>query len=398
MVINDGNANLAFSALSYPKDFPEASGVDTDCTESSVVAEGTGCTLSIDFKPQLSSLIGSSTLLNESVGLTTDSLNATTAQSVGVGGTVTAALPSLTSPTSSPLDGATKFTWSPGTGSTMFALWIGTSPGTNNLYTSGHVANTVTSETVNIPAGGVTIYVSLWYELNGAWNYKSYTFTEAAPPVLTSPTTSPLSGSTKFTWNPGSGSTMFALWIGTAPGTYNLYTSGHVANTVTSETVNIPANGATLYVSLWYELNGNWAYKAYTFTEAAPPSLTSPTSSPISGSTKFTWSPGTGSSMFALWIGTSPGTNNLYTSGHVANTVTSETVNIPANGATLYVSLWYELNGTWIDKAYTFTEATAAVAHQPHLVADFGIHQVHLESRHWFFDVRALGWHVAGNQ
>ena len=55
-VINDGNANLAFSALSYPKDFPEASGVDTDCTASSVVAEGTDCTLSIDFTPQLSSL------------------------------------------------------------------------------------------------------------------------------------------------------------------------------------------------------------------------------------------------------------------------------------------------------------------------------------------------------
>ena len=139
---------------------------------------------------------------------------------------------------------------------------------------------------------------------------------------------------------------MFALWIGTSPGTNNLYTSGHVANTVTSETVNIPANGATLYVSLWYELNGNWIYKSYTFTEAQPPTLTSPTSSPISGSTKFTWSPGTGSSMFALWIGTSPGTHNVYTSGHVANTVTSETVNIPANGATLYVSLWYE--ETWV--------------------------------------------------
>ena len=164
----------------------------------------------------------------------------------------------------------------------MFALWVGTSPGTNNLYTSGHVANTVTSETVNIPANGATLYVSLWYELNGVWIYKTYTFTEAQPPTLTSPTSSPISGSTKFTWNPGTGSSMFALWIGTSPGTNNVYTSGHVANTVTSETVNIPANGATIYVSLWYEetwvsslpaenirrTGAYWAYKSYTFTEA----------------------------------------------------------------------------------------------------------------------------------
>ena len=196
--------------------------------------------------------------------------------------------------------------------------------------------------------------------MNGVWTYKAYTFTEAQAPSLTSPASSPIFGSTQFTWSPGTGASMFALWIGTSPGTYNYYTSGHVANTVTSETVNIPANGATLYVSLWYELNGSWTYTPYTFTEAAPPSLTSPTSSPLSGSTIFTWNPGTESTMFALWIGTTSGTHNVYTSGHVANTVTSETVNIPANGEKLYVSLWYELNGSWTYKSYTFTEAPQA--------------------------------------
>jgi hypothetical protein len=150
----------------------------------------------------------------------------------------------------------------------MFTLWVGSTLGTNNLYTSGHVANTVTSETVNIPANGATIYVRLWGEISGVWEYTDYTFTEDKLPSLTSPTSSPIGGPTMFTWNPGTGSSMFTLFVGTAQGTNNIYTSGHVANTVTSETVTIPTNGATIYVRLWGEISGVWEYTDYTFTEA----------------------------------------------------------------------------------------------------------------------------------
>ena len=60
----------------------------------------------------------------------------------------------------------------------------------------------------------------------------------ATPPALTSPNSSPLAGPTQFIWNAGTaGASMYALWIGTAQGTYNLYTSGHVASTVTSRAV-----------------------------------------------------------------------------------------------------------------------------------------------------------------
>ncbi|MGP8251958.1 MAG: choice-of-anchor D domain-containing protein, partial [Terracidiphilus sp.] len=163
-VSNDGNANLAFSALSsYPKDFPEANGVDTDCTASSVVAEGTGCTLSIDFTPQLSSLIGGSTALNESLNLTTDSLNATTAQSLGVSGTVTAT--ALTSPTpGTVLTGPTvTFTWttSLAPGATGYAFRLGTSVGANNVYASGEITATSATPT-NLPTNGETIYARLY--------------------------------------------------------------------------------------------------------------------------------------------------------------------------------------------------------------------------------------------
>lgn len=73
-VENIGNASLNFSALTYPTDFPEASG-ENECTSNiSVLAAGT-CALIIDFSPVTPLKSGSSRLLKESVKLTTDDLN-----------------------------------------------------------------------------------------------------------------------------------------------------------------------------------------------------------------------------------------------------------------------------------------------------------------------------------
>ncbi|HEY1759831.1 MAG TPA: choice-of-anchor D domain-containing protein, partial [Bryobacteraceae bacterium] len=86
-VTNTGNANLVFSALTYPADFPEAPGVSTDCTSSTTLAEGTACTLTIDFSPVTAG--GAGTIpLNESVTVTTNALYATAAQqTISVSGT-----------------------------------------------------------------------------------------------------------------------------------------------------------------------------------------------------------------------------------------------------------------------------------------------------------------------
>ena len=182
-VQNIGNARLALSALSYPTDFPEASGVDTDCTASSVVAEGTSCTLSIDFTPQPSSLIGTSTALSESVDLTTDSLNATTAQSLGVSGTVTAAPASLTSPApNTVLAGPTvTFNWSSGAGATDYRLVLGTSVEANNVWGTGPPTVTFATPT-NLPTNGETIYARLYTYYGSTEVYADCTFTAAATP------------------------------------------------------------------------------------------------------------------------------------------------------------------------------------------------------------------------
>lgn len=75
-IANDGNQALNFSAVTYPADFPEASGVGTDCSTATPVASGGSCTLSIDFTPLGSSATGASTPLTEGVSLADNGPNA----------------------------------------------------------------------------------------------------------------------------------------------------------------------------------------------------------------------------------------------------------------------------------------------------------------------------------
>jgi hypothetical protein len=104
--------------------------------------------------------------------------------------------------------------------------------------------------------------------------------------TITSPTPgSTLTGaSTTFTWNAGpAGTTGYYLWVGTSLGAADLVNIGPLSGT--SATVNLPTNGATVYVRLWTVINGttllsnNYTYTE--FTAAAPAAATSVTGSQV---------------------------------------------------------------------------------------------------------------------
>jgi hypothetical protein len=87
-VVNQGNESLAFSAVTYPSNFPEASGVSTDCTPSSTLLPGATCTLSVNFSPLGASATVPGTQLNQSVSISDNNLNGTdVVQSVAATGT-----------------------------------------------------------------------------------------------------------------------------------------------------------------------------------------------------------------------------------------------------------------------------------------------------------------------
>jgi len=257
------------------------------------------------------------------------------------------------------------FTWSAGVGVAEYWIWIGTSPGTLNLYDANQGANTSATVT-GLPINGATLYVRLFSWINGAWQYNDYTYTAASPSkaVMISPAPgSTLPGSTAtFTWTQ-SGASEYWLWMGTAPGTLNLYDANQGANTSATVT-GLPINGATLYVRLFSLINAAWQYNDYTYTAASPSKavMVSPTpGSTLPGSTAtFTWTQ-SGASEYWLWIGTSPGTLNLYDANQGNNTSATVT-GLPINGATLYVRLFSLINAAWQYNDYTYTAASPSKA------------------------------------
>jgi hypothetical protein len=165
--------------------------------------------------------------------------------------------------------------------------------------------------------------------------------------------------SVSFTWTAGSGPTAYQLWVSaTWIGGYDLYNSGWT--TATTATVNLPANGVTLYVRLSQRINGSWQAVDYTYTEAGTPSqaaLTSPTpGSTLTGaSVPFTWSAGSGPTAYILWLGTTGvASRNLYNSG-VTAALTETVNNLPTNGATVYARLWSFIDRKWQSIDYTYT-------------------------------------------
>ena len=266
-VTNNGNEPLDFSGVGYGRDFPEASGVASDCTPATRLGVNGICTLSIDFSPLRTSATGPSTPLNEVVTLTDNNLNVTNAnQSIAVSGTETFTAPALTTPTPGTTIGSSSatFTWNPGS-ATTFQFRLGTAIGSNNIYGSGQT--NATSETVSGLPTAVTIYARLYYMLDNTWKSLDYTYpgTPQAPKLTTPTPGSTLSGSTvTFIWNPGTATT-FQFRLGTALGSNNIYGSGQT--TKTSVTVNnLPTNGETIHARLYYQVSGAWQYTDYTYT------------------------------------------------------------------------------------------------------------------------------------
>ena len=121
------------------------------------------------------------------------------------------------------------FDWTAGEGVGKYEFRLGTTgPGSQDL--AYLVSPTALSSGLvsNIPTNGGTLFARLYSEIEGAWQYQDYTYTEFGTPVpaaLTSPPPgSTLSGSSiTFGWTAGSGVTKYEFLLGTTgPGSDDL--------------------------------------------------------------------------------------------------------------------------------------------------------------------------------
>lgn len=264
------------------------------------------------------------------------------------------------------------FSWTAGSGVTAYALYLGTTgEGSNDLYAPD--STTATSATVTgLPTNGVTIYATLYSLVNGVWQAVFYTYSASAGSAmaaLTSPAPgSVLSGSSvTFSWSAGSGVTAYALHLGsTGPLTKDLFDSGVISATSITAT-GLPTNGATIYASVYSEINGVWQPNGYTYTAATLPTaatITSPAPGSVlpGPSVTFSWTQGTEVTAYALHLSsTGPLGKDLFDSGVISATSITVT-GLPTNAATIYASVYSEINGVWEPVSYTYTAANTSVA------------------------------------
>jgi len=126
----------------------------------------------------------------------------------------------------------------------------------------------------------------------------------------------------------------------------------------------LPTDGSTVYATLWYRAASSssqpnrWLSVADSFTAASSggPTITSPTpGSSISGPTvTLTWEPGEATvSEWWIYIGSTVGGNDIDNTGSLGTSL-STSVDMPANGSTAHVTLWYKVDGIWRNSNYVF--------------------------------------------
>ncbi|MEK7560571.1 MAG: cohesin domain-containing protein, partial [Patescibacteria group bacterium] len=94
--------------------------------------------------------------------------------------------------------------------------------------------------------------------------------------------------------------------------------------------------------------------------------LTPPANSTLQASTAtFTWNAVTGATEYWLYAGSTQGTRNITNSGSLGLNTTATVTNIPLNGATVWIRIWYKVNGVWKSQDFSYGTITSTILPPP---------------------------------
>ncbi len=254
-------------------------------------------------------------------------------------------------------------TWNAGTGVSNYALWVGSTPGAYDLY-SGSEGLNVNKTVTGLPTDGRVLHVTLWSLINGVYQNNTAWYigwnngaTQRAHLTSHASGASLPDAATPFVWNTGAGVTSYALWVGSTVGGYDLYNALEGMNT--TRLVTLPTDGRKVYVTLHSLIGGAYVSNSYVFTAPQTPASKAVLTTPANGTTfssasaTFTWQANAGVTMYALWIGSQAGGNDLYAGAEGLGT--SRTVNtLPTDARPIHVTLYSFINGAWQSNSYIY--------------------------------------------
>ena len=281
----------------------------------------------------------------------------------------------------SPLPGSTlssssvTASWaSNGTAVQEYWLYVGSTKGTKNYLSSGSIPAGTTSWMIsNLPTDGSNVWIRLWYKVGDTWDSSDYQYaaqkaTGSRNPAINSPAPGSTfsSSKTKLAWSSnGTAVQEYWLYVGSTKGTKNYLSSGSIPAGTTSWTIsNLPTDGSSVWLRLWYKVGDTWdssdyQYAAQKATGSRNPAINSPApgSTLSSSSVTVSWaSNGTAVQEYWLYVGSTKGTKNYLSSGSIPAGTTSRAIsNLPTDGSDVWLRLWYKVGKNWSWEDYNYT-------------------------------------------
>lgn len=270
------------------------------------------------------------------------------------------------------VDPLAPFSWTAIPDAACYYLYVGSAPALKDIYDSGEVQ--VTKLAVPGLAANQTYYARLWTKKGTRWYFEDDVFhTQAGVAHLVVPGdgSTDVDLNTGFSWSAVPGAQTYYVYVGTSVGAKNVYNSGEVQ--VTSVMVPGLEPGQTYYVRLWTKTSNQWHYVDSQFTTGQIQALFSYPSDGGSGVDPFQpfmWSGVPGAAGYFIYIGTSPGGKDVYTSDQLPASATSRLVWGLLPNRQYYARLWTLKNNTWYYNDISFqTAAPPAPLSQSQLYA-----------------------------
>src|SRR5579884_965562 len=285
--------------------------------------------------------------------------------------------PSLVSPSNGAtiLPQAAQFSWTPVSGAMAYAVWIGSTQGADDvLYYSTDSTNNpggTTSTTLTLPPGG-SYYARVWAKTAAGFTYSDSVFQTSPTPYLLAPANgATIPPQAQFSWTPVPGALAYAVWIGSTPGGQDvLYYSTDSTNNpggTTSTTLTLPPGGS-YYARVWAKTAAGFTYSDSVFQTSPTPYLLAPANgATIPPQAQFSWTPVPGALAYAVWIGSTPGGQDvLYYSTDSTNNpggTTSTTLTLPPGGS-YYARVWAKTAA-----GFTYSDSVFQTSPTPYLLA-----------------------------
>jgi hypothetical protein len=168
---------------------------------------------------------------------------------------------------STTVDLAQPLTWSTIAGAQGYYLYVGTTPGANNVVNTGAISQTSYQPTALQLTAGQTLYARIYTELGGSWYPSSdISFSGVQKATFTSPSNGAtnVGVSPTIQWTTIAGAQAYYLYVGTTPGTHGLVNTGEISQT-SYQATGLPSSG-TLYARIFTKIGGVWYYADISFT------------------------------------------------------------------------------------------------------------------------------------